>query len=39
MADMSGGEQKMVALGCALTSPPKFLLVDEPSMRAGLGAA
>ena len=30
MADMSGGEQKMVALGCALTSAPKILLVDEP---------
>jgi branched-chain amino acid transport system ATP-binding protein len=32
MADMSGGEQKMVALGCALMSAPNILLVDEPSV-------
>jgi branched-chain amino acid transport system ATP-binding protein len=29
---MSGGEQQMVALGRALMSAPKFLLVDEPSV-------
>jgi len=29
---MSGGEQQMVALGRALMSAPKFLLIDEPSV-------
>ena len=29
---MSGGEQQMVALGRALMSAPKILLVDEPSV-------
>ena len=31
-ASMSGGEQQMVALGRALMSAPKFLLIDEPSV-------
>ncbi len=29
---MSGGEQQMLAMGRALMSPPKVLLLDEPSM-------
>ena len=29
---MSGGEQQMLAMGRALTSQPKVLLLDEPSM-------
>jgi len=29
---MSGGEQQMVAVGRALMSAPKFLLLDEPSL-------
>ena len=29
---MSGGEQKMLAMGRALMSRPKVLLLDEPSM-------
>jgi branched-chain amino acid transport system ATP-binding protein len=32
---MSGGEQQMLALGRALMSAPRILLVDEPSV--GLG--
>ena len=29
---MSGGEQQMLALGRALMSAPRLLLVDEPSV-------
>jgi branched-chain amino acid transport system ATP-binding protein len=32
VGSMSGGEQQMVALGRAVTSAPRILLVDEPSV-------
>ena len=30
--DSSGGEQQMLAMGRALMSNPKLLMLDEPSM-------
>lgn len=29
---MSGGQQQMVAIACALMAQPKLLLIDEPSL-------
>ena len=33
---MSGGEQQMLAMGRALMSKPRLLMLDEPSMGLAL---